>query len=90
MEIVDSSLGGDLPSAEVLRCLQIGLLCVQESATDRPKMSAVVAMLGNDASLPSPKQPAFFINRSGQGDERGSSQGTGSINIVTLTMPHAR
>ncbi|KAH1066003.1 hypothetical protein J1N35_030990 [Gossypium stocksii] len=90
MEIVDSSLGGALPSAEVLRCLQIGLLCVQESATDRPKMSAVVAMLGNDASLPSPKQPAFFINRSGQGDETGSSQGTGSINTVTLTMPHAR
>nr|KJB57681.1 hypothetical protein B456_009G175200 [Gossypium raimondii] len=90
MEIVDSSLGGGLPSAEVLRCLQIGLVCVQESATDRPKMSAVVAMLGNDASLPSPKQPAFFINRSGQGDETGSSQGTGSINTVTLTMPHAR
>ncbi|GMI91496.1 hypothetical protein like AT1G11410 [Hibiscus trionum] len=90
MEIIDSSLGGDYPSAEVLRCLQIGLLCVQESATDRPKMSAVVAMLGNDASLPSPKKPAFIINKTSQGDKTGSSEGTGSINTVTLTMPHAR
>ncbi|XP_022777380.1 G-type lectin S-receptor-like serine/threonine-protein kinase RKS1 [Durio zibethinus] len=44
MEIVDSSLGGTYPAAEVLRCIQIGLLSLQDSATDRPKMSAVVAM----------------------------------------------
>ncbi|KAK5831450.1 hypothetical protein PVK06_015248 [Gossypium arboreum] len=78
----------DSPTSNLIG--HIGLLCVQENATDRPKMSAVVAMLGNDASLPSPNQPAFFINRSGQGDETGSRQGTGSINTVTLTMPHAR
>ena len=90
MEIIDSSLGGSYPAAEVLRCIQIGLLCVQESATDRPQMSDVVAMLGHDASLPSPKQPAFIINKTNKGDETGSSGGTGSVNEVTLTMPQAR
>ncbi|XVF27762.1 hypothetical protein REPUB_Repub14bG0136700 [Reevesia pubescens] len=92
-EIIDSSLGGSYPTAEVLRCIQIGLLCVQESATDRPKMSAVVAMLGNDASLPSPKQPAFIIKKTNKtkGDETcSSSEGTSSVNEVTLTMPQAR
>ncbi|XWS18265.1 hypothetical protein CRYUN_Cryun32bG0028800 [Craigia yunnanensis] len=90
MEIIDSSLGGSYPAAAVLRCIQIGLLCVQENATDRPKMSDVVAMLGHDASLPSPKQPAFIINKTNKGDEAGCSEGTGSVNDVTLTMPQAR
>ncbi|KAL4628646.1 hypothetical protein ACB092_05G255100 [Castanea dentata] len=60
MEIVDASLGETYPANEVLRCIQIGLLCVQEHATDRPTMLTVVFMLGNDIPLPSPKQPAFI------------------------------
>ena len=33
---------------EILRCIQIGLLCVQESADDRPMMSSVVLMFGSE------------------------------------------
>ncbi|XP_041023916.1 putative cysteine-rich receptor-like protein kinase 35 [Juglans microcarpa x Juglans regia] len=46
MKIVDSSLVDKTPDNEDARCIQIGLLCVQEYATDRPNMSAVVATLG--------------------------------------------
>ena len=60
MEIVDASLGETYPANEVLRCIQIGLLCVQEHARDRPTMLTIVFMLGNDTTLPSPKQPAFI------------------------------
>ncbi|XP_050259211.1 G-type lectin S-receptor-like serine/threonine-protein kinase At1g11410 [Quercus robur] len=60
MEIVDASLGETYPPNEVLRCIQIGLLCVQEHARDRPTMLTIVFMLGNDTPLPSPKQPAFI------------------------------
>ncbi|KAM4115250.1 hypothetical protein ACJW30_04G134600 [Castanea mollissima] len=60
MEIVDASLGETYPANEVLRCIQIGLLCVQEHARDRPTMLTIVFMLGNDTPLPSPKQPAFI------------------------------
>ena len=60
MEIVDASLGEIYAANEVLRCIQIGLLCVQEHARDRPTMLTIVFMLGNDAPLPSPKQPAFI------------------------------
>ena len=60
MEIVDASLGETYPTNEVLRCIQIGLLCVQEHARDRPTMLTVVFMLGNDTPLPSPKKPAFI------------------------------
>ncbi|KAK9907865.1 hypothetical protein M0R45_000052 [Rubus argutus] len=62
LEIVDSSLESYHPY-EVLRCIQIGLLCVQEDSKDRPAMSTVVFMLSSEACLPCPKQPAFVFRR---------------------------
>ncbi|KAF5950495.1 hypothetical protein HYC85_012488 [Camellia sinensis] len=51
-------------ASEVLKCIHIGLLCVQEDAADRPNMSFVVVMLGSDTViLPQPKQPAFSVGR---------------------------
>ncbi|KAK1683782.1 hypothetical protein QYE76_044630 [Lolium multiflorum] len=45
-------------SSELRRCIQIGLLCVQQSPGDRPAMSAVSAMLGSkDSPLEQPKGP---------------------------------
>ncbi|XP_024030963.1 G-type lectin S-receptor-like serine/threonine-protein kinase RKS1 [Morus notabilis] len=77
---------------EALRCIQIGLLSVQEHAKDRPTMSAVVLMLGNDSALLSPKQPAFILNRRwvGTGDLASSEGVNYSINFVTCTMVEAR
>ena len=50
----------------LLRHINVGLLCVQESADDRPSMSDIVSMLGNESvCLPSPKQPSFSNLRSG-------------------------
>ncbi|XP_039167305.1 G-type lectin S-receptor-like serine/threonine-protein kinase RKS1 [Eucalyptus grandis] len=60
-DIVDRSMDNAYSEEMVLRCIQIGLLCVQRYALDRPTMSTVVFMLGNaDVLLPSPKQPAFI------------------------------
>ncbi|KAK3125959.1 hypothetical protein QOZ80_7BG0611960 [Eleusine coracana subsp. coracana] len=46
----------------VERCIHVALLCVQESADDRPAMDEVVKMLGSSegAVFPEPKQPAYF------------------------------
>ena len=71
------------PADEVLRCIQIGLLCVQECATDRPTMLTIIFMLGNNSTLPSPQQPAFVIKTT-------SSQGVSSVNEVTVSMVEAR
>jgi len=60
LKIVDSLLGQEYLAHEVLRCIQIGLLCVQEQATDRPTMLKIVFMLGNEETVPSPKKPAFI------------------------------
>ncbi|RCV38882.1 hypothetical protein SETIT_8G178100v2 [Setaria italica] len=48
------------------RCINIGLLCAQENAADRPTMSHVVAMLTSKVmTLPEPKHPAHFHIRLG-------------------------
>nr|XP_011461990.1 PREDICTED: G-type lectin S-receptor-like serine/threonine-protein kinase At1g11410 [Fragaria vesca subsp. vesca] len=60
LEVVDPFLGVSYPVNEVLRCIQIAFLCVQEYATDRPNMSAVLLMLSNDADLPSPKRRTAY------------------------------
>ncbi|KAL3497970.1 hypothetical protein ACH5RR_040702 [Cinchona calisaya] len=63
LELMDGSLHSP-PPAGVLRCINIGLLCVQENPNDRPTMSIVVTMLGNEfVALPLPKQPAFTTSR---------------------------
>ena len=92
LEIVDSSLDESF-RGEALRCIIIGLLCVQEYVANRPTMSAVVFMLGNEAALPIPKQPAFVFRRSthtASGDPASTSEGVNSVNDVTCTMVEAR
>ncbi|XP_076931375.1 G-type lectin S-receptor-like serine/threonine-protein kinase At4g03230 [Bidens hawaiensis] len=49
---------------EVLKCIIVGLLCLQEDPDDRPNMSNAVTMLTSDIStLPEPKQPAFTVRK---------------------------
>lgn len=50
-------------SKEMMKCLHIGLLCVQEIAIDRPSMAMVVHMLNSDlVTLPPPLKPGFFMS----------------------------
>ncbi|XP_048438350.1 LOW QUALITY PROTEIN: G-type lectin S-receptor-like serine/threonine-protein kinase At1g11410 [Pyrus x bretschneideri] len=92
LEIIDSSLGESYPVNEVLRCFHIALLCIQEKRKDRPLMSAVVFMLGNDATIPSPKQPGFLLNRGyhTSGDPSSNTDGAYSVNGMTYTEAEGR
>uniref|UniRef100_A0A2N9J0F9 Gnk2-homologous domain-containing protein n=1 Tax=Fagus sylvatica TaxID=28930 RepID=A0A2N9J0F9_FAGSY len=69
---------------EVLKCMHIGLLCVQEDPADRPTMASVVVLLGNDpATLPDPKQPALAVTRVIQTDQLSATNP--SLNELTLS-----
>ncbi|KAL2467192.1 Cysteine-rich receptor-like protein kinase 25 [Abeliophyllum distichum] len=61
--ILDSALKvSSSPLRDIVRCIHIGLLCVQENAADRPTMASVILMLTSSTiTLPIPSQPAFFI-----------------------------
>ncbi|GKV19242.1 hypothetical protein SLEP1_g29529 [Rubroshorea leprosula] len=64
--------------AEMMRCIHIGLLCVQENVADRPTMASIVLTLSsNSTSLPVPSQPAFFMHSTIELD-MSSSQGYNS------------
>ncbi|KVI04195.1 Apple-like protein [Cynara cardunculus var. scolymus] len=64
LDLMERVLTESYDSEEVLKCIIVGLLCVQEDPDDRPSMSNVVTMLTSDiATLPEPKQPAFLVRK---------------------------
>ncbi|KAJ6812408.1 G-type lectin S-receptor-like serine/threonine-protein kinase B120 [Iris pallida] len=64
-EMVHPTIEESCSMAQVLRCIHVGLLCVQDHANDRPDMQSVVLMLASEAALlPTPKPPTFALERS--------------------------
>ena len=60
---------GHGPGSDIIRCIHIALLCVQESVANRPTMNTVVLMLSsNSLSLPVPSEPAFFMRSNIESD----------------------
>lgn len=93
LEVVDSAVGGSYPAHEVLRCVQVGLLCVQENADERPEMSTVILMLGSEtATIHQPKTPGFCLERNPPKTDSSSGKHDESytVNQVTITMLDAR
>ncbi|XP_020972214.1 G-type lectin S-receptor-like serine/threonine-protein kinase RKS1 isoform X3 [Arachis ipaensis] len=90
LDVVDSTLGQSYPPEIALRCIQIGLLCVQESINNRPSMLEVVFMLCNEAPICSPQKPAFLFNGNLDMKDSSTSGGGSSVNEVTVTTISAR
>ncbi|XP_040385849.1 cysteine-rich receptor-like protein kinase 15 [Oryza brachyantha] len=69
-ELVDPSLGEDYQEMDIIRCIQAALLCVQDSAEDRPTMHDVTTMLSNrNRRLLVPAQPGSFNIDIGDSEE---------------------
>uniref|UniRef100_A0A0E0JI30 non-specific serine/threonine protein kinase n=1 Tax=Oryza punctata TaxID=4537 RepID=A0A0E0JI30_ORYPU len=69
-ELVDPSLGEDYQEMDIIRCIQVALLCVQDSADDRPTMHDVTTMLSNgNRRLLMPAQPGSFNIDIGDSEE---------------------
>ncbi|EXC11581.1 Receptor-like serine/threonine-protein kinase SD1-8 [Morus notabilis] len=94
LELVDSSIGESYSASEVLRCIQVGLLCVQERAEDRPNMCSVVLTLGSEtATMPQPKNPGFSLCRTPVDTNSWSSKQEDqscTVNQVTVTVIDGR
>ena len=67
--MVDPYFRSDSSWDEILRCIHIGLSCVQEDPGDRPTISAISIML-DSGTVPSqpPSRPAFYVEMSGNVD----------------------
>ncbi|XP_042436418.1 G-type lectin S-receptor-like serine/threonine-protein kinase At4g27290 [Zingiber officinale] len=92
LELVDESIAQSFFPDEVLRCIKVGLLCVQEQPEDRPTMSSVLLMLNNNSSLlPEPKPPGFVITKELSETETSTSKGDSlSRNHVSITILDGR
>ncbi|XP_034927215.1 receptor-like serine/threonine-protein kinase SD1-8 [Populus alba] len=93
LEVLDISVGSSYCPSEVLRCIQVGLLCVQERAEDRPTMASAVLMLSSEtASMPQPKTPGYCLGRNPFETDSSSSKQDESftVNQVTVTVLDAR
>ncbi|XP_071718616.1 G-type lectin S-receptor-like serine/threonine-protein kinase At4g03230 [Rutidosis leptorrhynchoides] len=89
LNLLDLALAESCNSIEVLRCIVIGLLCIQEDPRDRPTMLNVVLMLGMDnESLPDPKEPAFVSKA--RYTSLMTSSSTSEINQLTITEEQGR
>lgn len=63
LSILDSSIKEKYSEQEVLICIQIGLLCVQQNPHARPSMVKVVSYFSNHlVELPRPEEPTFFLH----------------------------
>ncbi|KAG6514814.1 hypothetical protein ZIOFF_025187 [Zingiber officinale] len=61
LQVVDQDLVEQCQAQRILRCIHIGLLCVQDDPIQRPTMANVVLMLNNHfVGLPTPLAPAFL------------------------------
>ncbi|CAN1198584.1 Receptor-like serine/threonine-protein kinase SD1-8 [Linum perenne] len=95
LELVDAAVGNSYSPCEALRCIHVGLLCVQERAEDRPTMGTVLLMLSSEtASLAQPKMPGFCVGMGNDVVEIDSSSEKRdeifTVNQVTVTVLDGR
>lgn len=61
LEILEQGVRESCNHSEVIKCIQIGLLCVQEKPDDRPTMTKVVSYLSSPLiELPFPEEPKNY------------------------------
>ncbi|VAH24811.1 unnamed protein product [Triticum turgidum subsp. durum] len=89
-ELPDSSIMDACSLDEVVLCIHLALLCVEENPDDRPLMSYVVFVLENGSTtLLDPNRPAYFARRRIEMEQIKEDIQT-SANSFTLTEIEGR
>ncbi|KAF5184767.1 Cysteine-rich receptor-like protein kinase [Thalictrum thalictroides] len=87
-------LDGSSSMGDILKCIHIGLLCVQEQVVDRPTMASIVNMLsGMSYTLKLPSEPAFFNIAPPThqvGDRSTTTETESSMNEISITTLSGR
>ncbi|CAL2249584.1 unnamed protein product [Prunus armeniaca] len=90
LELMDKTLDESCDKSQFIKCVNVGLLCVQEDPVDRPTMSNVLTMLDSEIAIsPTPKQPAFFLRR-GNSSTASSSTKPETFAEITTTLDEGR
>ncbi|KAK4491958.1 hypothetical protein RD792_002742 [Penstemon davidsonii] len=94
--LIDPALRGSssIPH-DILRCIHIGLLCIQENEVNRPTMALVVLMLNSfSMTLPVPSEPTLYMPSDSESKvslfQKFNARGLDSQNDVSITELHPR
>ncbi|XP_042946850.1 G-type lectin S-receptor-like serine/threonine-protein kinase SD1-13 isoform X5 [Carya illinoinensis] len=90
--LIDPVISEPCSKMEILRCIHVGLLCVQDFAKDRPSVHVAISMLKSEIiELPRPKQPVFTtIQVAPETECSNRIRIAGSVNNVTITTLYGR
>ncbi|XP_038881108.1 putative receptor-like protein kinase At4g00960 [Benincasa hispida] len=83
---------------EMIRCIHIGLLCIQENVANRPTMASIFLMLSSSSlTLPIPSKPPFFRHSNSTYESNTmlkldgtSNSGSSTLNDISITKLHPR
>ncbi|XP_031390719.1 G-type lectin S-receptor-like serine/threonine-protein kinase SD1-1 isoform X5 [Punica granatum] len=90
-ELIHEWMEDSFPLSEVMRCIQVGLLCVQRCPEDRPTMSSVLLMLDSESMrLPQPKEPGFYLERIPNGKDFIMDGSEKTAKEITVTLLEGR
>jgi len=94
LSILDPKIKEDYSTNEVIKCIQIGLLCVQNDPAARPSIVTVASYLSSYAiELPTPQEPAFFLHGKTYSDvlaqESSSTQSANSFVLFSYNQMSA-
>ncbi|KAL2901776.1 Cysteine-rich receptor-like protein kinase 10 [Bienertia sinuspersici] len=91
-ELIDPTLKDSCSTNEVMKCINLGLMCVQEDVTKRPTMETIVHMLNYndfDSKAPSMLQPPAYLYSSGSDQSTTTKSNTTSSLASTATRSNS-
>ncbi|CAN4094160.1 unnamed protein product [Withania somnifera] len=87
IKMVDESLLETCNMDEARKCINVGVLCVQERPCQRPSMSNVILMLGGECMVLPSNQPAFEARTTSTPSKSTTSS---TKNELTITIQQGR
>ncbi|KAK7257279.1 hypothetical protein RIF29_31132 [Crotalaria pallida] len=91
LQMIDINVRDSCVASEVLRCIHVSLLCVQQYPEDRPNMTLALRMLENEMELVEPKEPGFFPRKvSNEADLLKKQNEMSSNDELTITSLNGR
>ncbi|XP_061354610.1 cysteine-rich receptor-like protein kinase 25 [Gastrolobium bilobum] len=83
LEILDPNLKDSFSPSEVIKCIQVGLLCVQDNPDNRPTMAKIVSYFGSLlVELPIPGEPAFSMDNGAPASSSGQSTNYSAVSSI--------
>jgi len=86
LSILDPNIKGKYSAIEVTKCIQIGLLCVQQFPDARSTIVSIVSYLTNDfIELPTPQESAIVFHH--QMDAKKIPEDSSSSRSINTSTP---